>query len=324
MKVNSILAITFAFCVSTQALEAAYDDSNLANTPRIKERRSALETQVAPEGDACPQVWYDIAKDLKSEFSGCNRRARDAIRFAFHDAAGYSSKNPVSAPASGGADGSLLLNDGEIARSANDPLQGFRGFLLQKYNKYKSKGVGAADFAQAAGSIGTVSCPGGPVVRTVIGRSDSSKAAPDGTLPAAFGPGSKYDVLIQLWAEKGFSPRELAALMGAHSVSKSFAQQSKGIPTGGQQDTTPRSWDVKYYSQTQAKSPPRGVFRFDSDVNLSNPATEAGKAFTEFGKSKEVWTSAYQDAMFKLSVLGIPDEKKASFKDCTAILGAGA
>lgn len=57
-------------------------------------------------------------------------------------------------------------------------------------------------------------------------------------------------------------------------------------PQAGAQDTTPRSWDVKYYSETQAKSPPRGVFRFDSDANLANPTTEAGEAFTEFSKNK--------------------------------------
>ena len=80
--------------------------------------------------------------------------------------AGYSSTNALSAPASGGADGSLLLSDAEIARSTNDPLQGFRNFLLGKYNFYKNQGVSAADFVQAAGNIGVVSC-GGPVVQTV-------------------------------------------------------------------------------------------------------------------------------------------------------------
>jgi hypothetical protein len=59
------------------------------------------------------------------------------------------------------------LNDGEIGRSINDPLQGYRDFLLGKYNQYKSKGVGAADFVQAAGNLGTGSCPGGPTVKTV-------------------------------------------------------------------------------------------------------------------------------------------------------------
>ena len=70
----------------------------------------------------------------------------------------------------------------------------------------------------------------------VIGREDSTQAAPEGTLPQAFGSQSKQEVLIQLWADKGFSPRELAALMGAHSVSKAFVQQANGIPAGSKID----------------------------------------------------------------------------------------
>jgi hypothetical protein len=152
----------------------------------------------------------------------------------------------------------LLLNDGEIARDINDPLQAYREYLLLKYDLYKSQGVGAADFVQAAGTIGTVSCPGGPAVKTVrselfvnqgrksdlrelqkltvrsqvIGRQDTTQAAPVGTLPEAFGSQSKQEVLIQLWADKGFSPRELAALMGAHSISRAAAQGANGIPIG--------------------------------------------------------------------------------------------
>ena len=164
--------------------------------------------------------------------------------------AGYASTNAKPAPASGGADGSLLLSDAEIARSTNDPLQGYRSFLLGKYNGYKNQGVSAADFVQAAGNIAVASC-GGPVVQTVrykncrflvpstddsvqvIGRKDASDAAPDGTLPQAFGKGSDHSTLVQLWADKGFSQRELAALMGAHTVSRAFRQQQNGIPAGG-------------------------------------------------------------------------------------------
>jgi hypothetical protein len=169
--------------------------------------------------------------------------------------AGYSSKNDPYQPASGGADGSLLLSDDESSRQINDPMQRFRDFLLPKYQKYASDDVSAADFVQAAGNIGVASCPGGPIIKTVsaarmfrprtgkldglltlrqvIGRSDSTKAAPEGTLPFSFGPGSDYNSLITLWEEKGINPRELAALMGAHSVSRSFTRQENGIPNGG-------------------------------------------------------------------------------------------
>lgn len=33
------------------------------------------------------------------------------------------------------------------------------------------------------------------------------------------------------------------------------------------------------------------------------------------------WATAYQDSMYKLSVLGVSEETKQGFKDCTGILG---
>lgn len=63
----------------------------------------------------------------------------------------------------------------------------------------------------------------------MIGREDSSGAAPEGTLPKAFGQGSDQATIVQLFADKGISARELAALMGAHTVSRSFAQQKSGV-----------------------------------------------------------------------------------------------
>ena len=44
--------------------------------------------------------------------------------------------------------------------------------------------------------------------------------------------------------------------------------------------------DVSYYSVTQAKKAPSGVYRFDSDVNLSANGTTCGDAFTEFANDK--------------------------------------
>lgn len=87
--------------------------------------------------------------------------------------AGYSSKNDPYLPASGGADGSLLLSDAEISRQINDPMQRFHDFLLPKYQKYKSQGVSAADFVQAAGTIAVSSCPGGPIIKTVSASSNA-------------------------------------------------------------------------------------------------------------------------------------------------------
>lgn len=52
------------------------------------------------------------------------------------------------------------------------------------------------------------------------------------------------------------------------------------------QDSTPRTWDNGYYGVTQANKAPRGVYRFDSDVNLAKPDTTCGQSFTEFADDK--------------------------------------
>lgn len=82
------------------------------------------------------------------------------------------------------------------------------------------------------------------------------------------------------------------------------------------------------------------MFRFDSDVNLANPSTTSGQAFTEFAGSQceysvlsipidrflmlpspAIWAEAFQAAAYKLSVLGVSGETAQGFTDCTGILG---
>ncbi|KAK5169794.1 fungal class II heme-containing peroxidase [Saxophila tyrrhenica] len=175
---------------------------------------------------------------MKQVFAGCTEPARSSIRFAFHDSAGYSSVTKPYGPASGGADGSLLLNDDEIARTGNAPMPFARTQLKTQWEGFKDQNVTAADFVQISSLIAVRSC-GGPAYKMLVGREDDDNACPQGTLPAAFGQDSSYDVLVQLWAEKGIDERELAALMGAHTVSRAFAQQSNGIPP-------PDVWNTAY------------------------------------------------------------------------------
>jgi manganese peroxidase len=269
--------------------------------------------------DRCPDIWRTISKDLTTSFlSGgeCTDLARGAIRYAFHDAATFSQKLPSFPPASGGADGSLLLNGEEIGRAENRGLEEYHGFITGKFAQYKSRGVGAADLVQFAGNHAVVSCPGGPTVRTLIGRTDSSQAAPAGLLPAGGGPGSDHNTLFQLFVDKGFSAVDLAALIGAHTTSKAFAQPQ--LPVGAPQDSTPGKWDVRYYSETY--NPPPGISRFPSDINLSNPNTTVGMEFKKFVNNQGRWNGQFASAMFRLGMLGIPDNKFRDFVDCTDAL----
>ncbi|KAF2161467.1 class II peroxidase [Zasmidium cellare ATCC 36951] len=280
----------------------------------------ANSTYIAqPRDIAHDVVWKDIRSELWTRFQGCTRGASFAIRFAFHDAATTSLQTPYYAPASGGADGSLLLSDEESARSENNPLQAFRSNLSAIYDAYKPH-IGAADLVQFAGSLGIYACSGGPLIKTVVGRKDSAAAAPPNLLPSAFGPGADADVLLSLFADKGFSPQDLSALVGAHTVSQSFAQQANHIPVGGQQDTTPTKWDVVFYQEAVAGKGARPrAFQFDSDVNLAR-GNETKGYFEQFAANKGSWDEAFVRAMEKMSLLGVPEEAKGALVDCTDVV----
>jgi manganese peroxidase len=276
-------------------------------------------TSIQADRGECPGVWRTISKDLTSSFvSGgeCTDLARAAIRYAFHDAGTFSRKLPTVPPASGGADGSLLLNGGEIGRQENRGLEEYHGFVTGKFAQYKSQGVGAADLIQFAANHAVVSCPGGPTVRTLIGRIDSSQASPSGLMPPGGGPGSDHNSLFQLFTDKGFSAVDLAALIGAHTTAKAKAVAQ--FPVGTPQDSTPGKWDVKYYAETY--NPPPGVRSFPSDINLSNPNTTVGKEFKKFVDNQGRWNGQFASAMFRLGMLGIPDDGFRNFTDCTDAL----
>lgn len=74
---------------------------------------------------------------------------------------------------------------------------------------------------------------------------------------------------------------------------------------------------MKYYKETQNGTNPQ-VFSFASDKNLAKRGSVSGAAFTEFGNDSSVWSTAFKAAMYKLSVLGIPQSKVAGLIDCTS------
>ena len=258
-------------------------------------------------------------RDAKGE---CTDLARAAIRYAFHDAATFSTKLPFYAPAAGGADGSLLLSANEISRADNAGLQDYHTTLTQKFAAYRASGycVGAADLIQVAGSVGVLACPGGRIGRVSVGRTDTAVDAPDGLLPQVFGSASSHDTILQLFQDKGFSARDLAALLGAHSTSKANFQTANGMPAGVPQDDTPGLWDVKYYNQTYF--PVEGMARFDSDVHLSDESTTVGKQFKSFVGNQATWGASFSSAWQAMGILGIPRASRAGFADCTSAVVA--
>lgn len=175
----------------------------------------------------------------------CTEDARTAIRLGFHDAGAWSKTSGF-----GGADGSMLLNAEEPTRGENKGLEEIivtgQGLLA----KYKSFGVGAADLVQFMATVATVSCPLGPRVLTLVGRSDNA-ASPTGLLPGVFFDST---TIISLFEDKTICPDDLAALVGAHSTSaQDIVDPARA---GAPQDSTPGVWDVKFYTETVDQDAP--------------------------------------------------------------------
>jgi hypothetical protein len=169
----------------------------------ISEKYNALFTRVpAPmieERAACPAIWTTIVGDLTKMFldtsvspSQCNDDARAAIRVctfpfpytknhsqltdqaAFHDCGTWD----TTQGSTGGCDGSLILAKEAYERPENNGLQDISDKLLALQKKYASNGVSVADVIQVASSVAIVACPGGPQVKTYVGRKDSSVGNP--------------------------------------------------------------------------------------------------------------------------------------------------
>lgn len=258
-------------------------------------------------GSTCPPVWSQISQELTAKFltgGQCNPDARAAIRAVFHDCGAWNKAAGTTA----GCDGSLVLA-GELDLPENNGLRPIAEYLQSIATKY---GVSVADTIVFAGSHAIVTCPGGPRVPTFIGRKDSTKRAPPGLLPDV---NASAESLFQLFADKGFDARDLAALLGAHSTSNQFHFDETNGHGGLPQDSTPGIWDVKYYAETT--KPPPGVLVLPSDAKLAAHKT-VGKEFKGFVGNQGKWTGKFSDAMAKMELFG--SNGSGGMVDCTNVL----
>ena len=121
-------------------------------------------------------------------------------------------------------------------------------------------------------------------------------------------------VLIHL-ASKGFTPTDLAALIGAHTAAKQFVTDPSRA--GAALDSTVGTWDVKYYSDTKTGKAP---FTLQSDRNIAQNPLTAGP-FSVFALSKPAWDYAFVSAMSKMSMLGVDG---SGLVDCSSALPGGS
>jgi hypothetical protein len=194
----------------------------------------------------CPAVWTDVAAELQEDFAGCGANAHQALRAPFHDCI------------NNGCDGSLVLTN-ECERSENAGLSAICTKLKNWSDKYN---VSVADMIQFAGAQAIAACPLGPKIQALVGRKDSSTAAPVGSVPSSRGT---LDSILAAFSAKGFSSKDVVALMGAHSVALQFhddpAQAGKAL------DSTPSECDNRFYKETKDRTAP---YSLQSDLLMSN------------------------------------------------------
>lgn len=90
----------------------------------------------ARDSSSCPAVWNEVSKELTTLFLSdgqCNRDARVAIRLNFHDCGAWK----TSLGATGGCDGSVVLNEEENARIENRGLQDISIKIKNLATKYE-------------------------------------------------------------------------------------------------------------------------------------------------------------------------------------------
>ena len=258
-------------------------------------------------------VWAQVGRAIQPAFrdsngtgAGCSALARGAIRLGFHDAGAWN-----TSVGWGGADGSILLNATELARTENAGLADVVQQMLAWHSAWASQGVGMADLIQFAAIVATATCPLGPRIRFFAGRVDDTRAAAEGLLPS---PLDSAAALVALFEAKTFTAADLVALVGAHSTSQQFSVDTAAA--GEPQDSTPGVWDTRFYAETAQQTAPAGVFRFPSDVALAGDGATAGVWRTMINQGR--WNAAYASAYFRMSLLGVDDINE--MVDCTASL----
>ncbi|KAL3675919.1 hypothetical protein R1sor_025867 [Riccia sorocarpa] len=272
---------------------------------------------------AAPIVRYFVQKFLKED----STLAGAFNRFQFHDCWVQ------------GCDGSVLLNStdtnsAEREAHVNFGLRGIKEVdAIKDALEHVCPGVvSCADILILAARDAT-SIAGGPSWSVALGRRDSrvsNDLAADGNLPFPVFP---WNVLVDNFARKNFSAREMVVLSGAHTIGKShcngilphiynftggdnetdidptlnpdFAKfLKKNCPFGNRTNSIPidftaGKFDNAYY---QSVLNGRGVFTSDSAL----VTTTLGKGIvSSFAKGNSTFFKEYADAMVKMGNLGV-------------------
>ncbi|KAI0268698.1 manganase peroxidase [Gloeopeniophorella convolvens] len=290
-------------------------------------RRVACPDGVHTATNAACCALFPIVDTLQANlFDGgeCGEETHESLRLTFHDAIGFSlAQGPAGG---GGADGSLMIfEDIEANFHANngiDEIVDTQSSLLSTLNGAITPG----DFIQLAGAVGVSNCPGAPQLEFLLGRPNATAPAPDKTVPEPF---DTIDSILARFADAGFSPAEVVALLASHTVAA--ADHVDPTIPGTPFDSTPGMFDTQVFvevqlrgtlfpgtggNQGEVESPLRGEIRLQSDSGLARDSRTAC-TWQSFVNNQQGMANAFKAAMSKLAVLG---HDRNAMVDCSEVI----
>jgi len=238
------------------------------------------------------------------------------VRLAWHAAGTYD-----KASGTGGSNGATMRFPPESTDGANAGLQLARAGL--EPIKKKFPGITYADLWTLAGAV-AVQHMGGPEIPWREGRvdyTDDKKVPPNGRLPdAAKGPQHIRDVFGRM----GFNDREMAALVGAHTLGRCHKDRSG---YDGPWTRAPTTFSNDFYKVLLEKKwtnrqwrGPKQLENSDGKDLMMLPADMAlveDKEFRKYcelyAKDRNAFFKDFAAAYAKLLELGVPFKKKGLF-----------
>ncbi|KAI3719754.1 hypothetical protein L6452_20658 [Arctium lappa] len=227
--------------------------------------------------DTCPNALATIRTSITGAVSRENRMAASIIRLHFHDCFVQ------------GCDASILLDDtpSEKTTGANSGVRGYEVIDAAKaaVESICPGVVSCADVLAVAARDASVAVDG-PSWAVRLGRRDSTRAFPDLTGTDLPRGDQELGTLIQSFARKGLSEREMVALSGSHTIG-----QARCLTFRGRIYNNASNIDPIFAANLRANCPATGGDANLEPLDLVTPNSFDNNYFSNLAQRRGLLTS---------------------------------
>ncbi|TVU33224.1 hypothetical protein EJB05_25014, partial [Eragrostis curvula] len=263
---------------------------------------------------SCPKLQETIKSVITSALSpdkgGEKRMGASLLRLFFHDCFVQ------------GCDASVLLDEtAQNSERTADPNVSLRGFnvidtIKTKLEEICPRVVSCADILALATREAVFQLSNGITSWTLLlGRRDSTTANRSQAQTDLPRPSFDISTLIQSFKNKSFTPNELVALSGAHTIGLAPCSAGANLEVIAERKEcttlilgsglarldvdTPEAFDSKYYDGLLAN---KGLLKSDQEL-LNDPNLR--KLVNDYSSKPDLFSAHFARAMEKLSKLGV-------------------